>query len=241
MELKSAVEIRTADPDHRILKLGVLVAIEGIDGSGKGTQAARLLAHFQQQGVRTGLLSFPRYQQTGFGRKIGDFLNGKFGSLSDVHPQLVALMFAGDRFESRELIEQSIATHDLIICDRYVASNIAHQAAKASHDEAAELINWIKQLEYQIYRLPLAELTIFLDVPVPQAQQLIAAKSKRDYTDKSADLQEADGVYLQHVREIYLQLADGPGWHRIHCMDHDRLRSQDEITADLVAAVSQVL
>ena len=86
--------------------MSVLIAIEGIDGSGKGTQAARLHTHFLSQGLKSTMLSFPRYQQTRFGQKVGDFLNGEFGTLDTVHPLLVSLLFAGDRFESRELIEQ---------------------------------------------------------------------------------------------------------------------------------------
>ncbi len=218
----------------------VLIAIEGIDGSGKGTQAARLHAHLQAQGRRAALLSFPRYQQTVFGRKIGDFLNGKFGGLDEVHPLLVSLLFAGDRFESRDLIQQTMASHDVVICDRYVASNMAHQGAKSAGPDRQELLDWIQHLEFSIYKLPAARLTLFLDIPVKQAQQLIAAKSRRSYTDKAADLQEADGEYLQRVRDVYLQLAKGPDWKRIACTANDQIRSIDDITSDIIAAVESV-
>lgn len=217
--------------------MSFLIAIEGIDGSGKGTQAVRLQAHFQNLGRRTALLSFPRYQQTAFGRKIGDFLNGKFGSLNAVNPLLVSLLFAGDRFESRELIQQTIAGHDVVICDRYVASNIAHQGAKCAGADQRELVEWIQHLEYSIYNLPVAQLTLFLDVPVENAQQLIAAKSRRAYTDKAADLQEADADYLERVRDVYLQLSEGAGWRRIPCVADGNVRPVDQITADLVAAI----
>ncbi|WP_010586853.1 dTMP kinase [Schlesneria paludicola] len=218
--------------------MSALIAIEGIDGSGKGTQAARLQAHYVSQGLRAALLSFPQYQQTRFGAKIGDFLNGRFGSLDVVHPLLVSLLFAGDRFESKDLIERSLATNDVVICDRYMASNIAHQGAKVSDSERADLIDWIQHLESSIYKLPQAQLTLFLDVPVPQAQRLIAAKSQRTYTDKAADLQEADAQYLQNVRNVYTQLATSPDWITIPCVANQDVRSMDAITADIVAAVS---
>ena len=221
--------------------LSVLIAIEGIDGSGKGTQAARLHTHFQNQGRRTALLSFPRYQQTAFGRKIGDFLNGRFGSLESVHPLLVSLLFAGDRFESRSLITQTLASHDIVICDRYVASNIAHQGAKVDAHERQELIDWIQQLEYSIYQLPHAKLTIFLDIPVRHAQDLIAAKSKRDYTDKAADLQEEDGCYLQRTRDVYLQLSQDQGWSTVACVSSNQVRPIDDITQDIIAEVTRVI
>jgi dTMP kinase len=221
--------------------LCVLIAIEGIDGSGKGTQAARLHSYYLKQNLRVALLSFPRYQQTAFGRKIGDFLNGKFGNLESVHPLLVSLLFAGDRFESRDLIRQTLANHDIVICDRYIASNIAHQGAKVAASERQELMDWIHHLESTIYQLPPAQLTLFLDIPVENAQQLIAAKSQRSYTDKAADLQEADGHYLQRVREVYLQLASSPGWKCIPCVEDHKVRPINKITADIIAAVNSFL
>ena len=118
---------------------------------------------------------------------------------------------------------------------------MAHQGAKVSESERQELVSWIQHLEYSIYRLPKAELTLFLDIPVKNAQQLIAAKSKRTYTDKAADLQEADADYLSRVREVYLELANGPGWTRISCMDSVSVRSVEEIASDISAAVKSAI
>ena len=176
-----------------------------------------------------------------FGQKVGDFLNGRFGTLDSVHPLLVSLLFAGDRFESREIILAAIANHDVVICDRYVASNIAHQGAKASGTERKELIDWIQHLEYSIYKLPRADLTLFLDVDVEHAQKLIAAKSRRDYTDKAADLQEADANYLRRVREVYLELASGLRWTSIRCVSESHVRTVDEIAAEIAAIVDASL
>ena len=221
--------------------MSLFIAIEGIDGSGKGTQAARLHAYLMSKGHRSALLSFPRYQQTMFGQKVGDFLNGRFGTLESVHPLLVSLLFAGDRFESRELIQSAMANYDVVICDRYVASNVAHQGAKASGTDRKELIDWIQHLEYSIYKLPRADLTLFLDVDVEHAQELIAAKSRRDYTDKAADLQEADANYLRRVREVYLELACGEQWKSIHCVHGIHVRTIDEIATEIAAVVDASL
>ena len=86
-----------------------LIAIEGIDGSGKGTQAAILVDRLRAAGRRCELLSFPRYRETKFGSKIGDFLNGRFGQLDQVSPFLVSLLFAGDRFESKRVLIRALA------------------------------------------------------------------------------------------------------------------------------------
>ena len=110
--------------------MATLIAIEGIDGAGKGTQAGRLVNALRETGLRVDSLQFPRYSATTFGSAIGDFLNGRFGSLNDVHPQLAAVLYAGDRFESRELLLRMMEANDVVVLDRFVGSNLAHQSAK---------------------------------------------------------------------------------------------------------------
>lgn len=222
--------------------MGLLVAIEGIDGSGKGTQAACLLESLRAQGVRSELFSFPRYRDTQFGAKIGDFLNGRFGDLDQVSPFLVSLLFAGDRFESRKLLLQAINDCDVVLCDRYVASNIAHQAAKVDGAERTELIRWIQHVEHGLYELPQPDCTLFLDVPVQQATRLIAMKAQRTYTDRAADLQEADSDYLQKVHDVYSRLAgEGTGWLRIECVEAGQVKPIDQVAQQVRQALGKVL
>lgn len=214
--------------------MAFLVALEGIDGSGKGTQAGRLADRLNDAGVRTALISFPRYDATSFGKAVGDYLNGRFGALDQVSPFLVSLLYAGDRFESRGFLRQALEQNQVVLLDRYVASNIAHQAAKAPPAERDELIAWIERIEYDIYELPRADLTALLDVPADEAQRRIAHKRRRSYTDKTADLQEADGRYLEQVRAVYRQLAaDRPHWHTVEARAGGPFRSPDEIAEEL--------
>ncbi len=214
-----------------------LIAVEGIDGSGKGTQAGRLCEQLNATGVTSTVLTFPSYDLTRFGRQIGAFLNGRFGELNQVHPVLVSLLFAGDRLESLPRLQAALAQYEIVICDRYVASNLAHQAAKADGTERTELRQWVEFVEYELFRLPRADRVLWLDIPVCQAQELIARKARRNYTDRAADLQEADGNYLQRVREVYRELSTDPTWRRIDVMAADGLRSPEDITTDLIAAL----
>ncbi|MGC1276506.1 MAG: thymidylate kinase [Planctomycetaceae bacterium] len=220
---------------------GRLIAIEGVDGSGKGTQAKRLYERLLAAGRKTALFSFPRYSDTHFGGFIGEYLNGRYGSLDEVHPFLAALLFAGDRFESRGPLLEALAANDVVLCDRYVSSNIAHQAAKLPVAERPELIRRIETVEYDVYGLPRADRTILLDLPVVTAKRLIANKAKRSYTDQAEDLHESDGVYLGAVREMYLALGDrSPGWSIAACEQDGTLRSIDDIAEAVAKAVADL-
>lgn len=220
--------------------MATLIAIEGIDGSGKGTQARRLDERLNDAGVSTAVLSFPRYDETFFGRAVADFLNGRFGALDEVNPFLASLLYAGDRFESRDLLLDAARRNDVVVLDRYVPSNIAHQGAKLTGGDREELIRWIERVEYEVYELPPPDLVLLCDLPASEAQKLIASKRKRTYTDKAADLQEADVRYLENVRAVYRQLAEGDGrWHTINCMAGGNVRPIEEIGEEVWNAVQR--
>jgi dTMP kinase len=211
-----------------------LIAIEGIDGSGKGTQARRLVDRLQQSGLKAQLISFPRYEETFFGRAVGSFLNGLFGALDEVDPFLVSLLFAGDRFESRPLLTAALESCDVVVLDRYVASNIAHQAAKFVGAERDALGRSIEHLEYNLYGMPRPDRVLLFDLSVTLAQELVAQKPARNYTEREADIQEADAVYLADVRELYLELAARESnWSVIHCEGTNGLRSIEEIAEEV--------
>jgi dTMP kinase len=219
-----------------------LIAIEGIDGSGKGTQAKALADRLAAAGHRVELLSFPRYRETLFGQAIGDFLNGRFGQLNEVHPFLASVLYAADRYESKEVLLKALATNEAVVCDRFVPSNLAHQGAKLNGVERAELLQTIQQIEFDIFALPRPQLVVLLDVPVDVAQRNIAAKKPRSYTDKVADLQEADGDYLQKVREVYLQLAsENANWYRVESVHNGQLRSVADIADEVFERAAREL
>ena len=220
----------------------MLIAIEGIDGSGKGTQARQLVDRLVSEDIATALLSFPRYDDTLFGTLIGEYLNARYGSLEQVHPLLASLLFAGDRFESLPVLEQALQDNAVVVLDRYVASNVAHQGARASEDEQRRLMETIQQIEYEVHGLPRADLTILLDLPAACAVELIARKNPRTYTDQSADLHEADSDYLESVRAAYRQLAeDGPSWRVVSVLADGDVRSIEDIAGEILAFVRDAL
>ncbi|MFM7036536.1 MAG: thymidylate kinase [Planctomycetaceae bacterium] len=219
--------------------MGILIAIEGIDGAGKGTQAARLVSSLRERGLRADSLQFPRYAATVFGRSIADFLNGQFGALDQVHPQLASVLYAGDRFESRGLLLQMLDTNDVLVLDRYVGSNLAHQAAKLSGQSRHDLMEWIEQVEYGVFQLPRPQMTIVIDMSSQMSRELVARKGVRDYTQQEADLHEANLPYLEKVRRCYLALSHSRlDWRTVHGLAEDgSLRTIDDVAADILQQV----
>jgi dTMP kinase len=190
----------------------VLLAIEGIDGSGKGTQAAQLAETAAAAGHRVASFSFPLYDGNPFSRAVADYLNGEFGSADEVHPELAAMLYAGDRFHARPQLVAALADNDLVVCDRYVGSNAAHQGAKLQGEARERLLAWLEEVEYGEFALPRPELVVLLDAPVALARQLVGRKAARGYTTLEADIHEADAAHSAATREVYLELARRQGW-----------------------------
>src|ERR1700677_1576459 len=238
--------MRTVAPPHPYARLGgnsmpargKFIVLEGIDGSGKRTQLEMLVRAFASRGVACSQISFPRYDGF-FGKMAGQYLNGDFGSLEAVDPHFSALLYAGDRFEAKPRIESDLASGQTVVADRYIGSNLAHQSARVPPDKRAEFLQWLNQLEYQVYALPAEDLVIYLRVPPAEAHRLVGEKAARDYTKLRHDIHESDLAHLQATSEVYDQLARQPNWLKIECYDAAAraLRAPESIHQDILAAV----
>jgi len=186
----------------------MFIVLEGIDGTGKGTQTSKAVERLKSElGADVGVFAFPRYEETDGGALVGKYLDGSFGEVGDVHPKLAALTYALDRFETREDLEAEIAVREAVLCDRYVPSNAAHQGAKLRSDERDEFFQWLFRLEHEIYGLPHPDMVIQLDLPPHMAVDLVRKKQPRAYTDKAADIHEANLAYQHAVRGTYADVS----------------------------------
>jgi dTMP kinase len=221
---------------------GLLIAIEGIDGSGKHTQARLLEQTLLSEGFNVYATGFPQYDSW-FGSMVGKFLNGEFGSLRDVDPHFSALLYAGDRFEAKPRIQSALNQGKIVLVDRYVASNLAHQVARASAEKRSEFLRWIEHLEYSIYGLPREDLILYLRVPPSQAQKLVAQKSGRNYTRAKHDIQEKSLSHLENAAEMYDMLSRSRPWATIQCYDaqNNSLRLLEDIAAEVWSAVQSAV
>ena len=202
----------------------MLIVLEGLDGAGKSTQLKMVTSYFTSLGRKVEYLHFPRYDAPVFGELIARFLRGDFGAIDQVHPQLVALLFAEDRRDAAPILHSWMDQGRVVVLDRYVYSNIAFQCAKlALQQEADALRDWIFDLEYGRYGIPRPTLNLFLDVPLGFVDAKLRASRKgrdRNYLAGKADIHEADIRFQEKVRTLYLaQCERDAQFIRIECGD----------------------
>jgi dTMP kinase len=215
----------------------MLILIEGVDGSGKNTQAKLLVERINEYKKDTAsLLSFPQYEESFFGREVANYLNGDYGTLTSMNPKFPSLLYSLDRYEAKNQLLFASCTNHIAVLDRYTQSNIAHQCAKLEDDnEKFKLQGWIEHVEFSILGLPRPDIIFFLDLPVSFTEQLVLKKDNRNYTDKKKDLHEADLDYMARSRAQYIRLADEEDWKVINCLDKEKnMLSIEEIHNKIV-------
>ena len=219
--------------------MALLVAIEGADGVGKNTAARRLCEDLAAAGSRATLIGFPRYGETVAGVTIGRFLAGDLEPRPT--PQTAAVLYALDRLEWRPAILAAAETNDVIVFDRYIASNMAYQAAKLPAAEARAMMEWILALEIGQFRLPPPALSIYLDTPWEMAREMILKKAQRSYTDRGYDEHEADAALQLRVRANYEAMAAddllGP-WRVVRASAGNEMRAPEVISAEILAHIA---
>ena len=222
-----------------------LIVIEGLDGAGKSTQINRLTEYLTACGLHCRRLHFPRTDSPVYGELIARFLRGELGEIDQVNPYLVALIYAGDRFDFKPALENWLNAGDMVLLDRYVYSNVAYQCAKLRNkDESRILRKWILNLEFEYHRLPKPDLNIFLDVPfVFTRQKLMDSREgdERRYLQGKKDIHEADLDFQQRVRESYLSMSDTNGFVTIDCSDGDTILPVEKIFGKILNVLKENL
>lgn len=204
----------------------MLVNIEGIDGSGKGTITKMMLGRLIAAGKKVSMLSFPDYKGTVYGRLVGRYLNGDFGE--SVHPALRSLLYAMDRREHLPLLKEEMST-GIVLCDRYVSSNLAYACLSCPAGELKDVLNLIAYTEYGLLGLPVPDVILILDMPVEFASQNVAKKAEREYTARPADLHEAQTAMMRTIRNFYVNELSlyhpTTETHVIGCVENDEMLS----------------
>ena len=187
----------------------MLIAIEGVDGAGKRTLTDGLRATFQAAGKSVTTLAFPRYGRSVTADVAAEALHGRHGDLaSSVHA--MAMLFALDRADARAEIEALRSAHDVVILDRYVASNAAYSAARLHEDAAGAAAAWVHRLEYERLRLPPPDWQVLLAVPAELAARRARHRAEHE-PGRARDSYERDDGLQQRTGAVYAELA-AAGW-----------------------------
>jgi len=199
-------------------KKGFFIVLDGIDGSGKATQTALLMQRLKAHGYKTDAIDFPQYYTNLFGKMAGQYLAGDFGPTD---PHLASILYALDRWQSKERIEKALAAGRIFVCDRYASANMIHQCGRiASPRKRKEMLAFLEEMEFGIFGIPKPDLVLFLDVLPNVGRRLVGRKDARAYTKgKKRDLHEKDSRHLTDARNQALRLAkERPEWTKIDCM-----------------------
>ena len=187
----------------------MLIAIEGVDGAGKRTLAQGLTTALQAAGKSVATLAFPRYGQSLPADVAAEALHGQHGDLaSSVYA--MALLFALDRAGAVEQIAELQRDHDVVILDRYVASNAAYSAARLHQGADGEVVDWVHQIEYRRLQLPAPDWQVLLGVSAELAGQRARDRARQD-ASRSRDAYERDNELQQRTGVAYAELA-AAGW-----------------------------
>jgi dTMP kinase len=219
---------------------GKLYVIEGVDGSGKATQTELLYQALLAEGKPVRKVSFPDYDSPS-SSLIKMYLNGEFGTdPQSVNAFATSVFFAVDRFASfRKDWQEFYEDGGIIIADRYVTSNLVHQAGKIS--DAAEkerYIQWLSDLEYNIFGLPKPDCVIFLDMPPAYSLKLRQQRNELKQ-GLTADIHEADQTYLQNAYENAIGIAKHQEWHTISCVTDDNIRTIEDIHDEILRTIHE--
>ena len=193
----------------------MFIVLEGLDGAGKSTQIKLLRQMIEATGRECEYLHFPRFDAPIYGDMIARFLRGELGSVEQVNPYLVALLYAGDRADAARMINGWLAEGKCVIVDRYVYSNIGYQCAKvATEEERKTLREWILRTEYEEFGIPRPTVSLFLDVPFGFTEAKLTAQREgddRNYLAGGVDIHEKSLDLQRRVRQVYLEAASADG------------------------------
>ena len=219
---------------------GKLIVIEGLDGSGKATQAKLLAQHLASQGLPVREVTFPDYASDS-SALIKMYLAGQFGSKpDDVNAYAASSFYAVDRYASfLRFWRKDYLSGATIVADRYTTSNAVYQMEKTPREDWNKYLAWLQDYEYGKLQLPRPDLVLFLDMPTEISQRLLSGRYAGD--ERKKDLHESNVEFLTRCRRTALYAAEAMGWHTVSCSQEGAPRKIEDIQRDIREIVSQKL
>ena len=212
---------------------GKVIVLEGLDGSGKATQAEYLAKAMTKKGKDVMQVSFPDYESNS-SALVKMYLGGEFGAdPADVNAYAASSFFAVDRYASyKKNWGQFYEQGGMIICDRYTTSNAVHQCAKMPEDQWDGFLDWLFHYEYEKLGLPAPDEVIYLRTSPEAGQQLMAERYEGE--DSRKDIHENNVDYQALSRKAADYCAKKLGWKVIECIRNGQIRSVEEIHHEIM-------
>ena len=217
-----------------------LIVIEGLDGSGKGTQSALVTKALQDRGFKVRKLTFPDYDSP-TSSLVKMYLGGELGDTpDDVNAYAASSFYAVDRVASFiKYWKKDYEECDYIVADRYVTSNIIYQMSKVADSERDEYIEWCEDYEYNRLCVPRPDIVIYLDMPPAVSQKLMSGRYNGDESKK--DIHEKNMNFLLSCRKSALYALEKLSWVHISCADNDEPKSIETITQQILDTIDEKL
>lgn len=214
------------------MKKGKLYVIEGLDGSGKATQAELLLEVMKERGEEVRKVSFPNYVSDS-SALVRMYLRGDFGTdPSSVNAYAASSFYAVDRYAGYKSDWGSFYDRGgMIIADRYTTSNAVHQCSKLPEEEWDSFLEWLFHYEYGLLGIPAPEAVIYLEVDPEISQNLMAGRYDGDEAKK--DIHERNVQYLERSARAAAYCCEKLGWKKIRCASEGKMRAIEEISAEI--------
>ena len=206
---------------------GILIVIDGIDGSGKATQTKLLTRGLRRAGFRVATLDYPQYHRF-FGTLIKDYQYGLLGP--PVHPKIASVLYEIDRWETKDRILGWLRAGKIVVLDRYLTANQIHQGGRVPIRDRKTFLVWLAKLEHEILGLPKPDVIIYLQVPAKIAAGLSRDRGGRDKMERDLAHQEAS-------TRSAIALAKSGRWKVISCVQNGQLLAKEIIAKKILAYV----
>jgi dTMP kinase len=225
---------------------GKFIVIDGTDGSGKATQVDLLMKRLKKEGHMVKLVDFPEYYQNFFGKFIGHCLTEQYYNFINVHPKIASVLYAADRFESKDEIEKWLAKGCVVIANRYVSANQIHQGGKIINAKKRQaFIDWLDEMEYGVFKIPRPDIVLYLSVPLKVSVEMMKernATSKRNYAGSKKDVHEVDISFQENSRASALWLAKTlKNFVKIDCAPKGKLSSREDVHELVYQSIKKIV
>ena len=223
--------------------MGKIIVIEGTDSSGKETQTKLLYERVKKIYGKTIKISFPNYDSPAC-EPVKMYLAGDFGTdATKVNPYPISTMYAIDRYASfKQDWEKKYIEDYVIITDRYVTSNMIHQASKIDDNQEKEkYLEWLVDLEYNKNRIPKPDIVIFLKMPINKAKELMEKRKNKIDGSERKDIHEVNEDYLEKSYKNAIAISKKYNWYEIECVENNEIKSIEKINDEIFSKIEEMI